>query len=279
MKKYPILFVILSFLALVFPSLSLRGVYPRSNLILNGIASAVEPLRNDINKFGIHILEPSDLAKAQELVNSKGGDWGWVTVVIRDDNLDHDKWQDFMNQCREKHLIPLVRIATHLEGESWIKPKPEDTEKWANFLNNLNWPVSDQYVVIFNEPNHAKEWGGEINPREYSRILSDFSLKFKMKSAKFKILNAGLDLAAPNSKTTMETSRFMSEMNFEIPGIFEKLDGWVSHSYPNHGFLGKPWEAGKTSVKGYEWELSVLKNNFKVKKELPVFITETGWPK
>ncbi|MCL5090619.1 MAG: hypothetical protein M1514_01270, partial [Patescibacteria group bacterium] len=116
------------------------------------------------NKFGIHILEPNELAKAQELVNSSGGDWGWVTVVIRDDDLNYDKWQGFMDQCRERHLIPLVRIATHTVGSSWIKPTKEDAVKWANFLSSLNWPVEDKYVIVFNEPNHAKEWGGEVNP-------------------------------------------------------------------------------------------------------------------
>ena len=67
-------------------------------------------------------------------------------------------------------------------------------------------------------------------------------------------------------------------MNKEVPGIFEKIDGWASHSYPNHGFLGKPQDSGRTSIRGYQWELAILKSQFGVKKELPVFITETGWP-
>lgn len=235
-----------------------------------------------VNKFGIHILEPADLPKAQELVNSSGGDWGWVTVVIREDDLNVDKWQGFMDECRERHLVPLVRIATHLDGENWVKPKIEDGQKWADFLGNLNWPVADQYVIVFNEPNHAKEWGGEVNPKEYAQILSELSEKLKGKSPlqgkeKFRILNAGLDLAAPNGKTTMEALNFMTQMNWEVPGIFDMMDGWASHSYPNHGFLGKPWDKGKTSIRGYEWELAVLKNYFSVKNEPPVFITETGW--
>lgn len=255
MKK---LLIILSFMAVFFPKPILA--------------------ESGINKFGIHVLEPSDLPKAQELVNSSGGDWGWVTVVIRDDDMNFNKWQGFMDECRVRHLIPLVRIATHLEGENWAKPKLSDTQNWANFLNELNWPVSDQYVIIFNEPNHAKEWGGEINPQEYSRILSDLNEKLKIKNEKFNVLNAGLDLAAANSKTTMDAYLFVQKMNEEVPGIFEKLDGWASHSYPNYGFLGKPWDTDRHSIQGYKWELFILKNDFGLKKELPVFITETGWP-
>jgi len=230
------------------------------------------------NKFGIHILEPSDLPKAAELVNSSGGDWGYVTIVIRDDDMNFEKWQDFMDKCRETHLVPLIRIATHLENGVWVKPKIEDAQKWLEFFGRLNWPVKNQYVIIFNEPNQAKEWGGVINPREYAHILSDFNEKLKIKNENFKVLNAGFDLAASNSKSTMDAYGFWQEMNWEIPGIFEKIDGWVSHSYPNHGFVGKPWEKGRTSVKGYEWELGILKNHFGLKKDLPVFITETGWP-
>lgn len=228
-----------------------------------------------INKFGIHILEPSELESARELV----GDWGWITVVIRDDDLNQNKWQSFMDHCREKHVIPIVRIATHNENSHWVKPRPEDIDKLVSFLSSLNWPVKDQYVTIFNEPNHAKEWGGEVNPKEYAKILTDFSSKLKVQNEKFRILNAGLDLAAPNSKETMDAYKFMAEMKAAVPDIFAKLDGWCSHSYPNHGFVGKPWETGRVSIKGYDWELWVLKNHFGLQKDLPVFITETGWPK
>jgi len=231
------------------------------------------------NKFGIHILEPTDLPKAAELVNSNGGDWGWVTVVIRQDDLNFQKWQEFMDFCREKHLIPLVRLATHQEKDLWTAPSPSDSEKWVNFLNSLNWPTKDQYIIIFNEPNHAKEWGGRISPEEYAKVLREFAEKFHQANPNFKVLNAGFDLAAPNSKTTMDVFRFWQRMEKTVPGIFNQLDSWASHSYPNHGFRGKPTDTGKTSIRGYQWELATLKKYFGLKKDLPVFITETGWVK
>jgi len=276
MRKIIIL-VILSFLSVFFPFLSLRGVSPRSNPAVAGIALAAEQPR-DANIFGIHILEVSDTQKAAELVNSSGGDWGWVTMVIRDDDMDFDKWQNFMDDCRTKHLVPIIRIATHLEGFNWAKPNIEDANKWSEFLGNLNWPTKDRHVIIFNEPNHAKEWGGEINPGQYARILAEFISKLKSVNVNFKILNAGLDLAAPNGPGTMEAFNFIKEMNFEVPGIFDTLDGWSSHSYANHGFKGFPWEYKKVSIRGYEFELDFLKK-LGVKKQLPVYITETGWPK
>ena len=73
-------------------------------------------------------------------------------------------------------------------------------------------------------------------------------------------------MAAPNSKTTKDALVFWREMNKEVPGIFEKIDGWASHSYPNHGFLGKPQDSGRTSIRGYQWELTVLKSQFELRK-------------
>jgi len=231
------------------------------------------------NKFGIHILEPSDLPKAVQLVNSNGGDWGFVTVVIRQDDLNFQKWQEFMDFCRENHLVPLVRLATQQKKDFWIAPSPSDSQKWLDFLNRLNWPAKDQYIIVFNEPNQAKEWGEKISPEEYAKVLSEFAERFHRASSNFKILNAGFDLAAPNSKTTMDVFRFWQKMEKSVPGIFNQLDGWASHSYPNHGFRGKPTGVDRTSVRGYQWELATLKKYFNLKKDLPVFITETGWAK
>ena len=246
-------------------------------LVFFSLAFPGQVLARENNKFGIHITQTEDLDKAAELVNSSGGDWGFVTVVIRDDEQDHQKWQKFFDLCREKHLIPLVRIATHLEGEAWAKPELESLQKWADFLGNLNWPIQSQFVIIFNEPNHAKEWGGKIDPEEYALVLAEAIRVFKNKNPNFFILNAGLDQAAPNSSQTMDEAVFLQKMANKVPDFFNRLDGWASHSYPNHGFIGKPDEIGKASIKGYEWELDFLKE-IGLKEDLSVFITESGWP-
>jgi hypothetical protein len=160
---------------------------------------------------------------------------------------------------------------------SWAKPGMDDLRKWHEFLNSLNWPVKQQIVTIFNEPNHAKEWGGEINPREYALVLEKLTNLLKEANPNFVVLNAGLDQAADGRNATMTEAFFLSEMRAAVPDIFNKLDGWASHSYPNHGFVGLPDNTGPASVRGYEWELNTIKN-LGGTKELPVFITETGWP-
>lgn len=233
------------------------------------------------NKVGIHILETVEVEKASELVNSSGGDWGYATIVLRDDDFDKEKWQKFMDDCRKLHLIPIVRIATHMENSFWSKPIVDDLNKWSAFLNSLNWPAKQQIVVLFNEPNHAKEWGGEISPSEYARIVDAMVNLFRSKNPDFFVMMAGFDQSADGKNETMKEEVFLQKMVEAVPDIFTELDGWVSHSYPS-GFAGLPSKTGRASIKGYEWEIETIKKVAKVEEvekvdNWDVYITETGW--
>jgi len=238
------------------------------------------------NKFGISLLQPTeeDIKKTAELVNSNGGDYGYVTLVIQENDRDRRKWQDLFEKLREHHLIPIIRLATSPSdsegkpgGENWRKPEEKDAEEWVRFLDSLNWITKNRYIVLFNEVNHGQEWGGETNPEEYAKVAYAFAKKFKEKNKDFFVMLAGLDLSAPSSYPNYEDAEkyLRSISDFQLP-IFNYVDGLASHSYPNPGFVGSPWDRGKKSIRGYEWELNLLKDNG-IKKELPVFITETGW--
>lgn len=238
---------------------------------LSSVWAYFDPQSVPNNKFGIHILEEKDIESAARLVNSKDGQWGYVTIVIRDDQRNLTQWNNFFTKLRLNRLIPIVRIATHLEGSYWRKPSVEDAWGWTEFLDNLLWPTDNRYVVLFNEPNHANEWGGTVSPREYAQIVREFSGQLKEKSRDFFILNAGFDMAATN-----DALWYWQEMNNEIPGIFAYFDGWVSHSYPNPHFSQSPLQTGRTTISGYRFEQEYLQNNFNIDKK-PLFITETGW--
>src|SRR5690349_16915411 len=95
-----------------------------SPLFTQPALAVVDPLSVSNNKFGIHIISPTvdEVKPASELVNSTGGDWGYITVIIEDSERDHQKWQDFFDLLRQKHLIPLVRLATSPDGGNWKVP-------------------------------------------------------------------------------------------------------------------------------------------------------------
>ena len=241
-----------------------------------GSVSAYDPSLVPNNIYGIGIINHSDLKDASNLVNSNNGDWGYVTIVITEDQRDKGVWQKFFDECRRLHLIPIVRIASEFDGKNWKIPTIEDIDSWVNFFNSLNWVVENRYVVISNEPNHSKEWGGKIDPEGYATYLKTFSERLKNSNKDYFILNAGFDQSATNTRISMDQKLFMQRMVKEVPDVFNFIDGWASHSYPNPAFSGSEKAVGRKSIKGYEWELNLLKT-FNVNKELPIFITETGW--
>ena len=242
-------------------------------------AAIYDPNSKPNNIVGIHILFPSELSEAARLVNSSGGDWGYVTIPIQASDKDLIKWQSFMDDARKNHLIPILRLATngdYFNKVSWSKPTDADVLDFANFLNSLNWPTKNRYVEIYNEPNRGDEWGGSPNPAEYAEILSYAVDIFKQRSDEFFIISAGLDNASSNiAGQSVNEYYFMRQMDEAVPGIFDKIDGLGSHSYPNPGFSQPPSAYGYEGTASFKAELNLAQNLDG--KQLPVFITETGW--
>lgn len=238
-----------------------------------------DPVSLPNNRFGIHILFPSELEEAAKLVNSNGGDWGYVTIPIQAHDKDLDKWQQFMDDAKKYHVIPIVRLATqgdYFNTKVWRKPDLEDILDFSNFLNSLNWPVKNKYIIVFNEVNRADEWGGEVDPAEYAEILNYAATIFKSTDQNFFVISAGLDNAAPQKPPEyMNEYEFFKQMNDAVPGIFYQADGIASHSYPNPAFSQPPEKQDKESIASYRFEKQFLQQF--ANKDLPVFITETGW--
>jgi hypothetical protein len=233
------------------------------------------------NKIGIHILFPQEINQAASLINSNGGDWGYVTIPIQASDKDLVKWQKFMDDAKKLHVVPIVRLATegdYFNSVAWRKPTEHDVLDFANFLNSLNWPVRNKYVIVFNEVNRGDEWGGEVDPAGYANLLSFAVKTFKFLNSDFFIISGGLDNAAPNLEGKyMNEYRYMAAMNDAVPGIFDMIDGLGSHSYPNPGFKQMPTVLTSQSINSFFYEKNLAESLGN--KNLPVFITETGWTK
>jgi hypothetical protein len=152
------------------------------------------------NKFGISMAQPNteQFTQVKELVNSNNGDWGYVTLIIQENDRDVGKWQDIFNRLRQDHLIPIIRLATQPVGENWRRPEVKDSQSWVDFLDSLNWVVKKRYVVLFNEPNHGSEWGGEVDEKSYAEVTAEFAKKLKEKNKDFFIMLSGFDASAPS---------------------------------------------------------------------------------
>lgn len=245
----------------------------------NTVQAIENPLSKPNNKFGIHLLFPSELEKAAKLINSSGGDWGYVVIPLQASDRDLIKWQAFFNQARLLHIIPIIRLATdgdYFNTQVWRKGTYEDIVDSANFLNSLQWPTKNRYVSVFNEVNRGDEWGGSINPDEYAQLLSYAVTVFKSKNEDFFMISAGLDNAAPNQgQSYMNQYDYLRAMQKAVPGIFNQIDGIASHSYPNPAFSQPPWVISPSSIYSFQYERQLVRQLSN--KVLPVFITETGW--
>lgn len=257
-------------LFVILLSLFLFGATPST------ASSFYDPRNTQNNIFGAHIINHSDLVDLSNVTNVNGGDWGYVTIVITEDQRDKEVWQKFMDDCRRLRLIPIIRVATKYSNNSWEIPKLDEIDNWINFFNSLNWVIENRYVAIGNEPNHAKEWGGKIKPEDYAIYLKTFSERLKNVNKDYFVLNAGFDQDAPNTKNTMDQKKYIDLMIKAVPDVFNFIDGWNSHSYPNPAFSGSKTANGRSTIRGYEWELEYLLY-LRVTKNLPIFITETGW--
>lgn len=217
------------------------------------------------NIFGLHLGDTNDITKAAPIINSSGGEWGYATVVIRSDLLNRQMWQDFFDKCRVSHITPIIRLSTILENDHWKRPEYSDIDTMTSFLNSLNWPQQKQIIILFNEPNHGSEWGGGVDVKNFADITEYTAKKLKSLNPNFYILSAGLDLAAPSKLPDFEsTTNFYQQIIAYKPDYFDNIDAIASHYYPNN------------SPRNYIWEINLLKK-LGVKKDLPIYITETGF--
>lgn len=239
-----------------------------------------DPLARPNNIHGIHILFPTEIGQAAKLVNSSNGEWGYVTIPIQIGDRDLFKWQHFMDEAKKQKIIPILRLSTegyYANTNVWRIPDEADIVDFANFLNSLDWPIENRYVIIFNEMNRYDEWGGESpDPEKYADLL-DFAVNtFKSRSNDFFVIMGGLDNAAPNDGVKyMDNFVYLRKMAQYKQEVFDKIDAFASHSYPNPDFAQPPLLNQREGITTYQYEYQLV-NSFATHK-VPVFITETGW--
>ena len=137
---------------------------------------------------------------------------------------------------------------------------------------------------LFNEPNHGTELGGNVDPSHYGKVAAELAHALKKQSPDYVVMFAGLDLAAPEGRPMYgDAYIFLQESMKAFCQYFtdqqlpcrDSIDAIASHSYPNPGFVGSPYDAGRTSIRGYQYEIAWFESL--IQKTLPVYITETGW--
>lgn len=233
---------------------------------------------------GMHVLSPGEIERVVKQFAGlrKAPEQAplYITLPFTLSDAEPKKlveWQAAFARARDEHVVPIVRLATRFDPErnAWDEPSRADIVVLAKALRSLPWPDGPRHVILFNEPNHAKEWGGQVSPESYAALAAFAADWLHTEPDDYLVLPAAVDLAAPNGRDTMEGLRFWQHVAQAYPEIFDRFDAWNSHSYANPGFAGKPLSRGKNSLRGYQYELNFLRSHSS--KEWKVYITETGW--
>lgn len=220
------------------------------------------------NKVGINAIRWFDaryLSAISQVVNSSGGDWGYVTVLLVDEDRQNPaRIQRLLDDANRYHLIPIFRLATHQDSMYWVKPAPDEAVQWKRFLTGLRWHTPATYLIVGNEPNLGLEWGGDPNPREYARYLKSFLDGFADERDRFKILNGPMDMSNQTRAGMMDDFEFLAGMKAEVPDIFTRLDGWATNPYQFFEDRGVRY-----TYRGYSLELDYIGVS------LPVIVAES----
>ncbi|MBI5929412.1 MAG: hypothetical protein HY862_08895 [Chloroflexi bacterium] len=226
------------------------------------------------NKMGVHLLlddgrnqwPESVWREHLEATRQVVGEWGYVTELVRLDDLNVGRWQQFMDICTELHLMPILRLATtgnftsseRTEFLGWAAPQLDKdgtyrstAQKYADFVAKLEWPTDQHFIIVGNEPNHGAEWGGGLpDPAGYARFLIDVADALHTQDEYVVVMNAGFDPYAPTTRRRsliqygefMDEETFLDQMVAAYPDVFQRIDAWASHSYPLGPFSQPPWE-------------------------------------
>ncbi len=240
------------------------------------------------------------------------GPGGYAVELVRSNDLRPDSWQHLVDLLHREGQVPIIRLATYKDERNqwWTAPVPDpdgrgyksEADRFRRFFDAIAWPTDTVLVTVANETNRPDEWGGAPDPAAYARFLRDVTEALRrVTSVKVLVLNGALDAYAPSATFgntfAIDSERYLEGMIAEVPDIFAQLDGWASHAYPLGPFIEHPGRQvfkiddvrpeakprrqpppgiNNRGVNGYEWELWKLQQ-LGVPRELPVYITETGW--
>src|SRR5215212_2717507 len=247
--------------------------------------------RNNIVGLNVaRLTQPLYIWATSDLANANSGDWGYITVVwtMRDRDGPNAEYnlQLFLDRCFEFHLQPIVRIATRFEAKrepvvpgqapikpnqqgaegSWMRPDWDEPAKWRAYFQTGRWPSRHAWIVVGNEPNLGREWGGDVDAASYARYLAHFLDVFKG-APRFDVVSGALDISNTTALPVMQDAlEFLDEMDAAVPGIFERVSAWASNPYR----VKSRGPGARFTHLAYEAELD------HIGREMPVLITEAG---
>lgn len=187
--------------------------------------TAVNPY--GVNTFLAGEVEPWKRDKTMEMIAAAGIGWIkqqflWSEIEPArgshwDEKYQQDAWKkyDDIVALAERYGVRIIARLDHTPA--WARPEgtspdspPADPADYANFVAAFVSRYRDrvQYIQIWNEPNLAAEWGGQIDPAGYAELL-----RHAYQAAKAVDPNV-IVLSAPMAMTNEHSDRAMPELDY-----------------------------------------------------------------
>lgn len=238
------------------------------------------------DSIGMHVLRPQELEQVAQQYADLRQESNltplFITLPFTLNDVDNlQPWQDAFNLAKQQNIVPIVRLSTRFDAElnAWIIPNRYQMMQLMTAVDHLPWPQPKRHIILFNETNHAPEWGGQFNEQNYRQLAETLTFMvdwLHTEDNQYVVLPPAMDLAAGNTSSTREAFDYWRELLTQEPNLLTYFDGWNSHSYPNPGFSASPYRDGKNSLRGYQHELAWLAQ-YSDRSDWSVYITETGW--
>jgi hypothetical protein len=254
------------------------------------------------NRYGMGYVNEGSAAD-HELTAKLTGPGGWVTVIFADIEPGRTgaepSWKSSISEAYARDLVPVIRMAPPW-GDRRVRNMGESPTSYkalaqvyaaviADLPKRDQWPI---YVQVHNEPNLCYEWAcdgpGTLSAQqiagEYAHMLRDVATALHaLGDSRIKVLNGALapggvdwcECGTENFAPGTLASTFLGYMAQAVPGVFDQIDAFASHSYPakgeGWGFF-PPYAEAMTGLLYFEKELAAIG-----KPDLKVLVTETGW--
>jgi hypothetical protein len=255
------------------------------------------------NRYGIGLVNEGN-ATDHDLAQKLAGPGGWILVIFADITPNRTSadasWKQSIQAAYDRNLIPVIRMAPPW-GDRKVRNMGESptaykklAQAYKAVIQDLpkrpDWPL---YVQVHNEPNLCYEWecdssAGTLTDQtiasEYAHMLSDVAdALHSIGDPRIKVLNGALAPGEPewcqcgttNAGGGKTSTTFLGYMKSAVPGVFDKIDAFATHSYPAQGegwgFFVQ-YSDSLTGLKWFEKELQTIG-----KSSMKVVVTETGW--
>src|SRR5699024_2753942 len=134
-----------------------------------------------------------------------------------DPKFQQDAWKkyDDIIDLAETYGIRIIARLDHTPG--WAQANeddphapPENVEDYGSFVEAFveRYKGRVQYIQIWNEPNLAREWGGEVDPEGYLALLHETYQRAKAVDPNIVVLSA------PMAMTTERSERAMPDLEY-----------------------------------------------------------------